>query len=94
MKTCSTLRTMAKIARDTLVEITWLDTCTVPGWTLPAEIDKVTPIMAKSVGYYHGCKRIGGQVRWITIKHNTCSDGNADFTVIPFGCVVKMERIE
>jgi hypothetical protein len=84
---------MSKIARDTLVEINWLDTCSVRDWTSPEGMDRATPIMAKTVGYYHGCKRIGGKVRWITIKHNLCSDGNADFTVIPFGCVVKMEKI-
>ena len=84
---------MAKIAKDTLVEIQWLDTSTTAEWTSPEDMDKATPVVVKSVGYYHGCKRIGKKVRWVTIKHNLCSDGNADFTVIPFGCVVKMEKI-
>jgi hypothetical protein len=83
-----------KLKPNELVEIQWLDTTTTAEWTTPLEIDKATPVFAKTIGYYHGCKRIGKKVRWVTLKHNLCSDGNADFTVIPFGCIVKMERIE
>ena len=82
-----------KVKRDTLVEVNWLDTATVAEWTDPADIDKATPVSVKSIGYYHGCKRIGKKVRWITIKHNLTSDGAADFTCIPYGCVTSMEKI-
>jgi hypothetical protein len=83
-----------KIPKDTICEISWLDTSTTADWTSPEDIDKATPVIVKTVGYYHGCKRIGGKVRWITLKHNLCSDGNADFTTIVFGSIIKMERIE
>ena len=85
---------MAKLQRDELIEISWLDTSTTAEWTSPEEIDKATPVVVKSVGYYHGCKRIGKKVRWVTLKHNLCSGGEADFTVIVSGSIIKMEKIE
>ena len=85
---------MTKIPQNTIIEVQWLDTVTVSDWTSPEDIDKATPVYAKTIGYYHGVKRIGGRIRWITVKHNLASDGNADYTIIPWGAVLKVEKVE
>lgn len=82
-----------KLKPNELVEITWQDSETRPGWTVPADLDRVEPPTVRTSGYYHGCKRVKGKVKWVIVKHSIAEDGEADYTVIPFGCVVSMRRI-
>jgi hypothetical protein len=81
------------LPRHTIVEITWLDAESNPNWTSPDDIDQVEPPVVKTVGYYHGCKRKGDKVLWIILSHSRAGDRQADYTVIPFGAVIKMEKI-
>jgi hypothetical protein len=85
---------MNKVARGTPVEVTWMDTESVPHWTDLDKIDQAEPPVVKTVGYYYGCKRKGKIVKWIVLNHSIHEGQQADYTIIPFGCVCKMERIE
>jgi len=83
-----------KTAQNTIVEVIWQDTQTVVGWTKPEDIDKAEPPTVRTVGYYHGCRREHGKIRWVILKHNLgIEDGDADFTLIPFGMILKVNRI-
>jgi hypothetical protein len=84
-----------KIKQNTIVEVTWIDAQTVIDWTENELLDKIEPSHVKTVGYYHGCKRVKDKVIWVVIKHNRDSEtGTADYTVIPYGCVVSMVKID
>lgn len=83
-----------KVKRDTLVEVTWRDTESDPGWHSQAELDVVEPPVCKTVGYYHGCKRVRGKVKWVVVKSSIDQKSqHGDYTVIPYGSIERMIRV-
>lgn len=81
-----------KLKPGTVVEVTWWDTESDPSWRDVAAIDKIEPPLCRTVGYYHGCRREKGKVKWIILNHSV-HNSQADYTIIPYGCVKKIERI-
>ena len=93
MKT--SLKTKIKPSIGCLVEVTWPDTQTNPDWSRISEIPCITPPIVKTVGRYMGCRRKGKKVLWIIVAHSiNQSNGIFDYTVIPYGPEVAVERIE
>jgi len=82
-----------KLKPGTIVEVQWYDTESDPSWRHKEEIDKIEPPVCKTVGYYHGCRRERHKVMWIILNHSV-HNGQADYMIIPFGCVKRIQKIE
>lgn len=82
-----------KLPRGTLVEVSWMDAESDSAWHDDKDIDQAEPTVIKTVGYYHGCRKVGETVKWIILSHSVARDGQADYTLIPWGAVLSMEKI-
>ena len=82
------------LAPNTLVEVHWIDAETVSGWTEPDDFPKIKPPSIKTVGYYSHCQKSKGKILWIVVKHSLADSGAGDYTVIPYGCITKLEKID
>jgi hypothetical protein len=84
-----------KLIPGTIVEIYWWDIESSTKWSSKDEIDKLFPPSCRTVGYYYGCRKEKGRVKWIIINHSKHdATQEADYTLIPWGCVQRMEKIE
>lgn len=83
-----------KLKRGELVEVWWNDTESDGGWHDAGELENMATPAVKTTGYYFGCKRVRGKSKHIILNHSIDIDNNRmDYTIIPYGCVTKIEKI-
>lgn len=84
-----------KLEPGALIEVYWWDILSVASWTGKDDIDKARPPLCRTCGYYYGCHKEGGKPLWIVVNH-TVDDaaGEADYTLIPYGTIQRIERLE
>lgn len=84
-----------KLERGELVEIFWFDTESVPTWTNISELKNLRPPLCTTVGYYQECHKENKKIQWIIVAHNMHDGGQqCDYTVIPYGCIQRIEKIK
>lgn len=84
-----------KLERGTAIRAYWWDTQTIPKWTNRDDLKNIQPPLCRTTGEYEECHKEKGKIKWIIISHNIHdSDQQCDFTIIPYGCIQRIEKIK
>lgn len=73
----------------TMVLVTWEDTTSDAKWHDKQEIENAKAIIIRTIGFF-----IENKKRALKIAHSTTSDGDSDYTIIPWGCIVSISELE
>lgn len=77
-----------KFQLGTRLEITWQDIVSDASWHDIKDMDKITTIKVKTVGYFLQNKK-----KILKVAHSITEDGESDYTVIPWANVDNVEII-
>jgi hypothetical protein len=84
-----------KLTKGTIIEIYWFDALSEGGWQAIKDFDKLYPPLCKTIGYFQYCKKEKGKPLWMVVSHSLNDSANeADYTIIPYGMIQRIERIE
>lgn len=76
-----------KFAKYEMLLVEWDDIYSDPAWRSDANTVDTAKVL--TIGFY-----LDNKGRKLRIAHSLCSDGDSDVTVIPFGCVSKIDKLK
>ena len=77
-----------KFTKFTMLLVEWEDTTSDSKWYDMKVLDKIKPVTVKTVGFF-----IDNKKHRLKLSHNITADGDADYTVIPWGCIRKVKEL-
>ncbi len=78
-----------RFPKFTEVLVTWEDTTSDAKWHDKQEIESAKATIIKTVGFF-----IENKKRILKLAHSITADGDSDYTIIPWGCVIAISELE
>jgi len=72
----------------TMILVTWKDATSIAKWCSADELNKVEATTVRTMGFFMASKK-----QTLKIAHSVTSDGDSDYTCIPWGCIVKVNEL-
>lgn len=77
-----------KFQKYDILVVSWLDIVSESKWHNKEEVENAEAVSVKTIGFFLDNKK-----RQLRIAHSIAKDGDCDVTVIPYGCINKIENL-
>ena len=82
-----------KFDKYTFVLVEWEDTTSDAKWQDKVGMDKAETTLVKTVGFFIENKNSKNKRRMLKLSHSITADGDSDYTVISWGCIIKIKEL-
>ncbi len=83
------MKKIPKLDTDSAIAVVWNDIKSDCSWNTPEQLKNTKPSEVKTLGFFdHADKKN------LVVKHSLADDGQADFTIIPIGCITRIRKLQ